>query len=145
MAIVSDLPYTGLHFTADFGTGKAETLQEVILPAARIDGVEIAPVTPALPGIVRVEGLVRHENLIVRRGARGSLDWRQWWEQARDRKAAARRSVVVRLLNDAREPVLAWRFTAARPVLHQFSPLNALVSGVLLETLEITFDDMKVE
>jgi phage tail-like protein len=145
MAVLSDTPYTGLHFTADLGDGQDISLFEAILPEARLQAPAYRDGNQRDGALRKADGLIHYGNLVLRRGVRGNLDWRQWWELSGEGRTSAFRTVIVKLLDAEHKPALLWKFTRARPVSHQFSPLNALAGGVLTETLELAFDAMDVE
>jgi phage tail-like protein len=76
----------------------------------------------------------------------GSLTWYQWWDATRNGDQGSIRTVVVHLLNEDRTAVvLSWKFHRARPVVHRFSPLNALGSSAMTESLEIAFERLEME
>ncbi|MCE9659799.1 MAG: phage tail protein [Burkholderiales bacterium] len=84
-------------------------------------------------------------HLVLRRGATGALDLYDWWDRARRGRAPRRRVVTVRLLDAGqRSVVMTWRFLNARPVSLAYSPLLAMDAGVLMETIEIAFDDVEM-
>ena len=83
--------------------------------------------------------------LVLRRGATGALDLYEWWNQARRGKAPPRRVVKVKLLaEDHTTVVLTWRFRNVKPLSLAYSPLNALEGSVLMEAIELTFDDVEI-
>ena len=43
------------------------------------------------------------------------------------------------------EPVTTWRFVGCRPVALDYSPLNALESAIMIETISLTFDDVVID
>ena len=91
-------------------------------------------------------GSTKYPNLILKRGAIGSLTWYNWWNDARNANPAVARAVVVQLLNEDRSgTVLRWTFLRAQPINYQYSALNALVSETLIESLELTFERMEME
>jgi len=55
------------------------------------------------------------------------------------------REVVVRLLDGAGEPVMAWRFRGAFPAVHRLSPLDTTTRAPVMETVELAFDTMDAE
>jgi hypothetical protein len=92
-----------------------------------------------------VESIDASPYLVLRRGFTGRLDLYEWWQQQRQPKPTAGRIVVVELLDEANgEPVTAWRFSGCRPVALQYSPLNALESDVLCETVTLAFEDTSI-
>jgi phage tail-like protein len=93
-----------------------------------------------------IQTITRYDNLILRRGAIGSLNWYGWWNAVRNGDQNSTRTVTVSLLNEDRGSiVLAWKFLQARPVRYLFSSLNALGSEALIETLELAFERFEME
>jgi hypothetical protein len=104
------------------GTGATE----VILPEARLVGAR---------GRARA---VQYGSLTIRRGMTTSSDWYEWWDRARRSSTAARKSVSVVVMDSVRADVARWTFANALPSAYVVSPLNALGSEPLIETLELS-------
>jgi phage tail-like protein len=133
-AAESDRPHLNSNFMVEFGSGKASGFAEVIFaPFMLADGDATHPGAPPV------------NRLLLRRGATGALDLYAWWDQARQGKAPARRVVKVKLLAaDHATVVMSWRFRNVRPVSLSYSPLQAMDGGVLMETLELSFDAVEM-
>ena len=84
-------------------------------------------------------------NLVLKRGLTASADWYGWWDRARRSKTAPKAIVRVVLISARGQDVIRWTFRDVRPVAYQLSPLNALGSEVLLETLEATVGGFEAE
>lgn len=81
--------------------------------------------------------------LVLRRGATGALDLYAWWDQARQGHAPPRRVVKVKLLGaDHATVLMTWRFRNVRPVSLAYSPLDAMDGGILMETIELAYDEV---
>jgi phage tail-like protein len=150
MAVLRDKPYAGMYFVVDLGSGDTEGVEaglaEVVFPEARVRTYEYRNGNERETGSRKVQATTQYGNLILRRGAIGSLAWYTWWDVVRNGQHAAVRTVVVKLLNEDRtEVVLTWKFLRARPVAHQFSTLNALTGETLLESLEVAFERLEME
>jgi len=150
MAVMRDKPYAGMNFTVDLGTGDTTStdagLIEVIFPEARIQICEYRNGNDRDNEPIKIHSLTHYGNLILRRGAIGSLAWYEWWNDARNGNPAVARDVMVQLLSEDRsEVVLTWKFLRARPVNHQFSALNAVATETLIESLELAFDRLEME
>ena len=150
MAILRDRPYPNMNFTVDLGTGVIEGpdagLIEIIFPEARIQVNEYRNGSDKVTEPVKALTLTHYGNLLLRRGAVGSLNWYQWWNEARNGNPVVARNVVVRLLDEDRgQVVLTWIFFRALPANYQFSPLNALSGETLIENLELAFERMEME
>lgn len=139
MAVLRERPYASSNFLVDFGGADPRSasggFSEVIFPSF------IAEAEPSAAGSPSETAASRH--LVLRRGVIGSTELYTWWDKARRGKAPQRRTLKVALLNDDQsEVVLTWRFRNVRPVSLSYSPLRAMESAVLIETLELAFDSM---
>jgi hypothetical protein len=117
------------NFRVDLGLGDPDAPDagfcEVIFPVLSADAGDAMPDA-------------RH--LVLRRGATGALDLYAWWAGARESQAPARRTVTIELLSgDPTHVVMRWRFHDAWPVRLAYSPLDAMVSGLLFETVTLAF------
>ena len=144
MAVMRDRPYGNSNFLVDFGAGDNRSasagFSEVIFPPFAVDPAESkqhqdANATDAAVG----------NRLILKRGLIGSLDLYAWWNKARRGKAPQRRTVKIELLSeDHSTVVLTWRFRNVRPVSLAYSPLRATDGSIVIETVELTFDNMEM-
>lgn len=78
-------------------------------------------------------------NLVLRRGHTGSPELYEWWRAERDDEQRRVREVTVTLLDEAHRAVTGWHFTGCHIVSLDYSPLDALEAGVLMESLELSF------
>ena len=124
-----DRPHANANFMVEFGAGERGGFAEVIFAPFTTGG----------------DGVPLGNRVVLRRGATGALDLYDWWNQARRGKAPPRRVVKVKLLaEDHKTVVLTWRFRNVKPLSLAYSPLNALEGTVLMETIELTFDDVEI-
>lgn len=150
MAQQRELPYPGINFVVDIGTGVDDTpaagVMQIQLPEARIDVLEYRNGSDKESNPRRLQALSRYSPLIIRRGLIGALDWYVWWNQVRNGDVTAKRNIQLRLLNEDRSAVvITWRFLNARPSNWHVSTLDALNAGTLIETLEVVIERMEVE
>lgn len=120
-------PLSNARFRVEIDGLEATGACQVTLPHARI----LASSTRALPA-------VEFDTLVLCRGLTGSTTWYRWWDEQRRSKRKVARTVTVTLLDAAGAPQLGWRYTGARPSGYAVSGLDAMASGVLIETLEVT-------
>ena len=135
-----DRPYLNTNFTVTLEppdlAGRSMGFCEVILP-------ELPVRQPAKPAAAGSEAII--PRLVLRRGFDGATDLRNWWKDARRRKAARPWTVAVQLLaEDCSTVVATWIFTGARPVSIGYSPLNASEPAVLIETVTLEFEDVEL-
>lgn len=150
MAILRPKPYPGLNFSVDIGAGAGDGpeagLVEVIFPDARLQINEYRNGNDPTNEVVKIHALTHYGNLVLKRGAIGSLSWYGWWNDARNGQPDVARTVIVHLLNEDRsERVLTWKFLRARPANYHYTALNALVAETLIESLELAFERMELE
>lgn len=149
MPETSDRPHGNSNFVVEFGSGASRSgrtgFAEVVFPqftiAERPPGRRAAmAATEASPA-----GEAAPQRLVLRRGVTGALDLYAWWDQARRGKAPARRVMNVKLLaEDHATVVWTWRFSNVRPVSLSYSPLRGVEGGILMETIELAFDDVEM-
>lgn len=145
MAEQRDRPYGNFNFVVVLGAGTKSSselgVSEVVFPTflATRPGRARSRVSPN----VASNGAQTSDHLVLRRGFTGSLDLYAWWNETRGRRVARRRTVEVRLLSEDHATVATiWRFRDARPVSLGYSPLRSNESGLVIESLELTFGRM---
>ena len=123
-----DRPHGNSNFVVEFGSGASRSgrtgFAEVVFPRFTI-------------------GEPTAQRLVLRRGVIGALDLYAWWDEARRGKAPPRRTMNVKLLaEDHASVVWTWRFRNVRPVSLSYSPLSGAHGGILMETIELAYDDV---
>ena len=119
-------PLTGAAFRVEIDGVSDVRAVEVVFPEARIASG-------------RGKRAVQYGPLTLRRGLTTSNDWYLWWDAARrPRLRNVARTVHVVLLDRFQADVNRWTFQEAVPTSYHVSPLNALISAPLLETLELS-------
>jgi phage tail-like protein len=144
VAVQRKNPYASFNFVVDIGGGAELAFAEVELPAAELETIEYREGADRTNASRKLPGRVRYGNVVLRRGVAGDLALWQWFEEVRDGQPA-RRDVTITLLDEARQPVQAWRFRNAWPAKYDPSDLNAKANEVLIETLELAVDSIDVE
>ena len=138
MALARDRPYSSCNFRVRFGgPGSASIGFNVVeIPPFEIDrSSKKGPDPSAQPPAP----------LVLSRGFDGSLAVYELWNKARRATRSTARTVTVELLGeDRRSPVAAWVFRGCRPLRIRYSPLDAQASAVLLETLELSYEEMEM-
>lgn len=85
-------------------------------------------------------GRQQFENFFLERSAlEGDNDFFNWW------RSAERRDIIIKLLNSEHEPVKSWQILNAMPVRLSYSDLDASESAILVETLEVANEGIRVE
>lgn len=149
MAVTLDRPYSNAHFLVDLGWGDSRSASmgfaEVIFPPYTIGNTDWRPDDSIASQGSQTSDRAVDNHLILKRGVIGNLNLYNWWDKARRGKAPQRRTVKIELLSDDHSTVvLTWRFTNVRPVSLFYSPLRAIEGGILMETVVLAFDSMKM-
>jgi hypothetical protein len=118
-------PFGNTRFRLEIDKMSGMGAVEVIFPEARLTVVP------------RLKPSVEYGVLTIRRGVTGSREWYDWWDLARSSASAPRRSVTVVLLDGAGADAMRWTFDDTRPQGYLLSPLDALNSAPLIESLEL--------
>lgn len=150
MAIQRDTPYSGMNFSVDLGDGQEDGtgtgLLEVGLPHAALTVLKYRNGNDRDNAVKKLQTTTQYSNLVLKRGALGALNWYAWWNAMRNGEQGIQRNITVRLLSeDHGDVVMVWKFRNARPVNYHFSPLNALGTEALVETLELAVERMEME
>ena len=151
MAEQRDRPHGSSNFVVEFGSGASRSgrtgFAEVVFAPFTLP--ERAPGRVArassAPPAAQASSEAATQRLVLRRGVTGALDLYAWWDQARRGKAPPRRVMNVKLLaEDHATVVWTWRFRNVRPVSLSYSPLRGVDGGVLMETIELAYDDVEM-
>ena len=141
MAELRERPYPGCHFLVVIGAQGANAIDmgfsEVIFPPFALDAETPRDAATATASV--------NNRLMLKRGVTGDLSLYSWWHRTRTGRTTRARTVDVQLLNeDHSKVVLTWRFRNARPHSLTYSPLRAMASELVIETLELTFDQVEM-
>ncbi|HTQ29473.1 MAG TPA: phage tail protein [Puia sp.] len=94
-------------------------------------------------------GLTRYSNVILKRGViQGDYEFYQWWINTlmfQEVNAKFRRDVTIELLGETHQPVLVWTLSNAWPIKLESSSLNAGTNDILIETLVLTHEGLKIQ
>jgi phage tail-like protein len=150
MATFRERPYGNYNFLVDLGTEDSASVQagfsEVVLPEAWMEVIEYRVGNEHESGVRKIPGRVHYGNVVLKRGAIGSLDLYQWWNDVRNGNISAYRTVSISLQTEDRTGiVLTWRLLRAWPVRYKFSSLEAQGKMALVEVLELAFERLEME
>ena len=119
-------PALARNFQVDLGRGMdGSSISQVTLPRFPAD----PPDEPQGP-------------ILLSRAASEDRAFHDWWEASRGRKTKSR-TVTITMLAPDMSPILAWRFTGARPAALSYGVLDGVAEGVLTEMLELAFERME--
>jgi phage tail-like protein len=90
----------------------------------------------------RLTGLVKYNNIVLKRGFTTSRELWDWRKQVMDGKTQRQSGSVV-LLDEARRPALRWNFREGWPSKLEGPTLNAKNNEVAIETMEIVHEGLE--
>lgn len=87
-------------------------------------------------------GQVDHGSLVLERGVMNATPLTMQFDRVLRRESTQWANVVIMLLNDHWLPVTTWTLSHALPVRWQMGDLDASSNSVLINTLELRYQDM---
>lgn len=94
----------------------------------------------------KIPGLHKIGDVTLKRGVVDSSALWAWIKQTREEGMAGRKNVVVTLLDEARNPVQAWKMTGVVPMKYSGPTLAAKGGGeVAMEELTLSAESLEVE
>jgi len=144
-----DRPHGNSNFVVEFGSGASRSgrtgFAEVVFAPFTIAERPPGRRAAAAPAMAAAASEATAQRVILRRGVTGALDLYAWWDEARRGKPPTRRTMNVKLLAEDRATVVwTWRFRNVRPVSLSYSPLRGIDGGILMETIELAYDDVEM-
>jgi len=144
MPVERDDPYLNFNFLVDIDGVEVAGFSEVELPSAEVQVVEYREGADRQSSARQLPGRVSFGRLVLRRGFAGDATLFQWWQNVAD-GVVDRRNVRIVLLDEARNAVATWQVRRAWPAKIETSELNALGNEVVIETLEIAHEGVRLE
>lgn len=144
MTIERETPYQKAHFIVEIDGVELTDFFEVHLPQSCSSVIEYRSGNDNQNLPQKVPGLITYTPLVLSRHFDGRTELYAWWDQIK-KGALDYKSVAIQLLAEAREPVAVWQFTNCFPSCYYFSSLDAESSGMLTETIELSFQEWRLE
>ncbi len=150
MAVMRDRPYTQFNFLVDIGTGDTggpdAGFEEVIGLESTVDVIEYRNGNSKENAPIKLTGLNKAVDVIMRRGVIGSLSLYRWFDDIRNGNQNAIRTVVVSLQNeDHSEIVMTWKLLRARIVKYSGPALNGKGTDVAMEEIVLAYERLELE
>src|SRR5512134_735303 len=137
-------PYKNFSFLVEIDGVASAGFASVSGLAAEAEVIEYREGADRLTSSRKLPGRVRYPNVTLRRGLTTNRDLWEWWKTVRD-GTLQRRTVVITLLDDAREPVLRWRLREAWIAGIEFSELDTSKNEIAIETIEIAHEGLELD
>lgn len=150
MAVLRDRPFTQFNFLVDIGTGDTSGpdagFEEVTGLESTVDVIEYRNGNSKENSVIKLTGLNKATDVIMRRGVIGSLALYEWFNEIRNGNQNALRTVTISLQNeDHSEVVMTWKLLRARIVKYSGGPLNAKGTDVAMEEIVLAYERLELE
>jgi len=150
MAIERERPYTRFNFLVDLGDGSTDGaragFEEVSGIGTSVDVIEYRNGNAKENSPIKLTGLNRASDVVLKRGLIGALNLYQWLNQIRNGDQAAYRTVTITLQSeDHTAAVMTWKLLHARIIKHTSGPLNARSSDVAVEEIVLAYERLEIE
>ncbi len=132
-------PYLNGNFLVEIDGIQTTSFMEVSGLEASIDVIEYRSGDSAPPAVQKLPGLHKFTNITLKRGLTQDLSLWSWMQNFFDGNVQ-RVTVVIVLLDQARNPVWRWTLFNAWPCKWSGPVLNAECDDVAIETLEICYE-----
>ncbi len=136
-------PYSAFKFVVKFEGVDVAGFSEVSGLEFEIQPIEYRTGDGADFKVSKTPGLPKFTNITLKRGVTTDDDFWSWVVAALDGEVEKRDGEIV-LLNEVREPVTRWQFTAGWPCRYQGPELNATASEIAFETVEIAHEGFRL-
>ncbi len=140
--MATEYPLPRFHYQVDWG-GTKLNFTEVTGMDHQVEVIEYRHSDSKDFSKIKMPGMRKYSNLTLKRGAfEGDLDVADWMAEISNERAAVRRDVVIRLMNEKHEPVAVWKAVNCFPVKIQAPDLKSDANEVAIETMEIAHEGL---
>ncbi len=137
-------PLSTYHFIVEWGGNRID-FSEVSGLAIEHEVIEYRDGSMPEYSSIKMPGLRKYSNIILKRGiVKGDVDFFNWMNTINHNKVE-RRDILIQLLNENHEPVMAWKVRRAWPCKIQMSDLKAGANDVAIETIELAHEGLTIE
>jgi phage tail-like protein len=141
---MGNYPLTTNHFSVEWG-GSNISFTEVSGLAIGVEPIDFKEGSSPVNSSKKLPGRLKYSNVILTRGmSRGDNELYNWLKTIQH-NAVERRDLVISLLNESHERIIAWKLKNAFPVQVSWSDLNANANEPAIESIELTHEGMFVE
>lgn len=135
-------PLPRFHFQVDWGGTKISFTEVTGLVIEREKLEYRHSDSKAFHKIV-MPGLEKIANLVLKRGKfESDIEFNKWYDEVSDERAATRRDVIIRLMNEKHNPVAAWKATRCFPVKVTAPDLKSDANEIAVESVELAHEGL---
>lgn len=137
-----DDPYKNFNFHVEIDGVAQAAFSEVHLPTTSIEVIEYRDGSDVSKAPRKLPGVIKYNNLVLKRGLTLSRDLYQWFRRLLNGQAD-RRNLSIILLDDQRQPVVRWNVRSAWITKWEGPALNAKGNDVAIETMELAHEGIE--
>lgn len=139
-----DYPIPRFHFQVDWGGAKI-SFTEVTGLDMQVELIEYRHSDSKDFNKIKMPGMRKFSNIVMKRGKfESDSDYNRWLDEIANERSAARRDVVIRLLNEKHEPVAAWSALRCFPVKVTAPDLKSDANEIAVESIEIAHEGLRL-
>jgi phage tail-like protein len=150
MAIQRDHPYVQFNFLVDLRTGNTNSpqagFQEMSILWMDMIYPEDRSANSKKTRIMKINGINKFVDVILKRGVINSSDLNQWLDEIRNGDKKSFRTVTIQVQDKDRASIVqTWKLRRARITKHTAGPLNAKGTDVAIEELVLAFEGLEMK
>lgn len=140
-------PLPKFHFEVDW-SGARIGFTEVCGLEFETEVIEYREGNSLLYNNKKQPGRTKYANIILKRGVfLGDFDLYDWWKKTyyfMEQATSFRETIVIKLLNDANQPIISWSLANAWPCKVRYGSLNSEANDILIESMEIVHEGLAI-
>ncbi|MEL6675723.1 MAG: phage tail protein [Bacteroidota bacterium] len=151
MPAKGDYPLPKFHFQVEWGEGFRLGFTEASGFDFETEVIEYREGNSKKYSKSKQPGLTKYANITLKRGTfEGDFDmyneWRKtyFFQEGNSTGSLFRRTVTIKLLNEAHEPIITWQLENAWPSKVQSTDLKADANEVAIETMELVHEGLTI-
>jgi phage tail-like protein len=137
-------PYAVFNFRVEIDGIVVGSFTEVSGLDSETDVIEYRTGDMRMNSSVKLPGLTKYPNIVLKRGLTKDLSLWQWRKAVVNGQTDRRNGVII-LMDESRADVMRWQFRNGWPAKWEGPDLDASSSEVAIETLEIAHEGLELE
>lgn len=149
--VKGDYPLPKFHFQVEWGQDFRIGFTEVSGLDFETEVIEYREGNSKKYNKLKQPGLTKFSNITLKRGTfQGDFDYYNLWketyffQEGNSTGSKFRRTVTIKLLDEAHNPVITWKLTNAWPSKIQSTDLKADANEVAIETMEMVHEGLEI-
>jgi phage tail-like protein len=146
---MADYALPKFHFMVEWAPGVNTGFTEVTGLSVETEAIEYRHGASPEYFKTKQPGLKKYGNITLKRGTfEKDNDFFTWWKETKffEMKGAQfRRTITIKLLNEAHEPTISWEVKNAWPTKVQSADLKADANEIAIETIELAHEGIEIK